>query len=155
VELEWSGNSVGKGQAWLTPGDLALELRVNDTDVKSGNGSAWWEGSAVEIGLKDALNPGPATMVVAIPGGDKPRLLLNDAPFEGGSVKVCRDPAGYVLSLRLPLGAAGIAAGAPFLWEIVCHVSALGTAHGKTRVSWQGSSAPKVDQSRYILAIPA
>jgi len=49
---------------------------------------------------------------------------------------------------------AGIKLGNPFLMEIVSHVNALGTAHCKIRAAWQGSSAPKADQSRYALVVP-
>jgi len=69
-------------------------------------------------------------------------------------VDVCRNPMGYSLSLKIPLDLAGIKLGNPFLMEIVSHVNALGTAHCKIRAAWQGSSAPKADQSRYALVVP-
>lgn len=155
IEIDWSGNAVARGQAWLTESQLALELRVNDTDVKTSKESAWWTGSAVEIGLKDALDSSAmVTMIAAIPDEAAPRLLVNDAPFQGSEAKVCRDLAGYTLSLRLNLAQVGLKSGNPFLFEVVCHVQALGTAHGKIRVAWQGSADPKGDQSRYVLAVP-
>lgn len=155
VALDWSGNAVARGRAWVTPSELALELRVSDTDVKTGNDAAWWEGSAVEIGFKDAFNATGAPSVIAvIPDPERPRLLQKETPFPHGETRVSVDPAGYSLSLRLPLEALHLKPGGAFLWEIVCYVNALGTAHGKTRVAWQGSRAPWSDQSRFIVAVP-
>ena len=154
IELDWSGNAVARGRAWLTPTELALELRVNDTDVKIGKDIFWREKSGVELGIKDAAGSGAQVAILAVlPDSKEPQLLLNDTPFNGGVVKVCGDLAGYSLSLRVPLEAAGVKPGNPFLFEIVCHVNALGTAHGKTRAAWQGSGDPKLDQSRFALAV--
>ncbi|MDD5350368.1 MAG: alpha-glucosidase/alpha-galactosidase [Chthoniobacteraceae bacterium] len=155
VELDWSGNAVARGRVWMEGADLALELRVNDTDVKTGKDISWWKASAVEIGLKDAVLPTAQTaMIVVIPDVEAPQILHNGKPSQSGTAKICRDPSGYALSLRIPLAQVGLQPGNPFLFEVVCHVNALGTAHGNTRAAWQGSNEPRLDQSRYALVIP-
>ena len=154
LEIAWSGLSVARGNVWLTPTELAFDIHVNDTDIKIDKGFPWWEGSALEIGLKDALAPGAPTIVVVIPDPENPRILLNDTPLAGGGAKICCDKAGYSLSLRLNLEQVHLKAGTPFLFDVICHVHTLGTAHGKTRAAWQGSDAPKQDQSRFALAFP-
>ena len=154
IEAEWSGNQVATGKIWQTSKALACELRVNDTDVKIRE-SAFWEGSAVEIGLKDAASPtARTTVLVAIPNPEKPLLLLNHVPLKQSSVALKSDSSGYSLSLRLDLAEVHLKAGTPFLFELVFHVNALGTAHGKNRTAWQGSSRPAAEQIRFARVTP-
>ena len=155
IEVKWSGNTVAQGEVWLTADELACELRVNDTDLIIKE-NLYWEGSAVEIGLKDPLAASVGTVLLAVlPDPANPRLLSAGQPFKGGSVTMRSDKAGYTLSLRVNLEHVQLKPGAPFLFELIFHVQALGTAHGKIRAAWQGSSHPSTDQSRFILALPS
>lgn len=154
IEVKWSGNVVAKGGIGLTPTECVFNLWVNDTNVKI-NQKFPWDGSAVELGFKDPLTPQSSTINLAIlPDPDAPGLLLHGKPYDGGTVTVQKDPSGYNLELRLDLAKAGLSASAPFLFEVICHVSALGTAHGKTRAAWQGSSSLQTDQTRFACGIP-
>ena len=155
LEIKWSGNVVAKGGIGLTPTECVFNLWVNDTDVKT-NKQAFWEGSAVEFGLKDPLSAKPTLLrLTLLPDLEHPELLINNSePYEGGTLSVQKDPSGYNLEVRLDLATAGLSASAPFLFEVVCHVSALGTAHGKTRAAWQGSGNPQADQTRFAWGIP-
>jgi len=88
IEVTWSGNSVAQGKAWLTASELACEFRVNDTDIKIKE-DAFWEGSALEMGLKDALTPGAqVTMLAVTPDPVNPQILVAGKPFTGGSATV-------------------------------------------------------------------
>jgi hypothetical protein len=61
---------------------------------------------------------------------------------------------GYWLSLALDLREVGIASDQPFLREMVFHVNALGTAHGKVRSAWQGSESLPADQKSFRFSHP-
>jgi len=154
IEVKWSGNTVAEGSAWLTEEELALEFRVDDTDIKIVP-AAFWEGSAIEIGLKDAVSPNaPAMLLVMLPDPDAPRILSGGKPFGGGSIRVNCDKGGYSLSARVNLGKTHLDITSSFLLEFIFHVAALGSAHGKIRQAWQGSSNLR-DQSRFALIVPA
>ena len=154
LEVTWSGNLVARGGVWLAGSELVCELRVNDTDIKI-NKEAYWGGSAVEIGLKDALTTGAQGMVlVIVPDPANPQILLGDKPCPGGSVTVSSDKIGYALLFRVNLEELHLNPEAPFLIDLIFHVNALGTAHGKTRAAWQGSPDPYHNQSRFALAVP-
>ena len=154
IEIQWSGNTVAQGDVWLTESELVCQLQVNDTDIKINEG-AFWVGSAVEVGLKDPLTPSAATTVlVVLPDSANAKILSAGQPFQGGCATVRSDKSGYSLLLRVNLEQAQLKPGAPFLCELVFHVNALGTAHGKIRVAWQGSANPGKDQSHFVLALP-
>jgi alpha-galactosidase len=154
LEVKWSGNVVAKGGIGLTSTECVFNLWVNDTDVKI-NQKAFWEGSAVEFALKDPLSA-KSTLVnlTLLPDPEHPELLIQNKPYDGGTLTVQKDPSGYNLEVRVDLAKAGLSASAPFLFEVVCHVSALGTAHGKTRAAWQGSANLQTDQTRFAWGIP-
>ena len=154
IEVQWSGNIVAKGGIGLTPTECVFNLWVNDTDVKI-NKQTLWEGSVVELGLKDPLTPqSHITNLAILPDPDGPGLLLGGKPYDGGSVTMQKDASGYSLEVRVDLAKAGLSAKAPFLFEVICHVSALGTAHGKTRAAWQGSASLETDQTCFAWGIP-
>jgi len=153
-EVKWSGNIVAQGKVSLTPTELVLDLRVNDTDLRVVK-TFFWEGSAVQLGLKDAAKPNaPVTSLMIVPDPANPHILCDEHLFTGGCATVSRDSGGYALSVRVNLEEAHLKAGTPFLLDLVFHVNALGTAHGKIRASWQGSNDLRFDQSRFALAIP-
>jgi len=154
IEVRWSGNLVAQGSIALTKEELALEFRVEDTDLKIEK-AFFWDGSAVEIGLKDALAyDAPITALVVIPDPAAPLVLSNGSPFPGGTATVRCDKGGYTLSARVNLAEARLKSGSPFLFELTFHVAAMGTAHGKIRASWQGTDNLKFDSSRFTLVIP-
>ena len=154
IEVKWSGNTVAHGKLWLTPTELAFDVRVEDTDLKIEK-TFFWEGSAVEVGLQDALHPGaPITALAIIPDPDAPLALCGGSPFAGISATVSRDKGGYTLSARVNLEAAHLKPGSPFLCELAFHVNALGTAHGKIRAAWQGSGNLQFDSSHFALVLP-
>lgn len=152
IEVTWSGNLVAHGKTWLTATDWVCEFRVNDTDIKVSDNV--WEGSALEIGLKDALLPCAPVILAVTPDPVTPQVLCEGKPFAGGCASVTSDKSGYSLSVRLNREQLQLQAKNPFLVEFVFHVNALGTAHGKIRAAWQGSSNPRLDQSRFALAVP-
>ena len=154
LEIKWSGNVAAHGGVWMTPTELAFDFRVDDTDLQFDR-ACFWDGSAVELGLKDAVTPGaPATVLVIIPDPAQPQILSNDQPFKGASATVHKDGSGYNLSLRINLEAAHLKPATPFLFNLIFHVNALGTAHEKIRASLQDAGNMKVDQSRFMLAVP-
>lgn len=153
-EVRWSGNTVADGSAWLTAGEFAVEMRVEDTDLKI-HESDYWESSFVGVALKDALSPDALTRIfVVLPDSKKPRAIVDGKTWAGCKVGVRADKGGYSLSLRINLKAAGLTASRPFLWEMMFHVNALGTAHGRIRHTWHGTSDLRTDQSRFALAVP-
>lgn len=155
IEVKWSGNTVAEGGAWLTDEEFAMELHVNDTDIAPAKSSNFWEGSAVEIGLKSMETPdAPTKILVVLPDPANPQILSEGDPVEGASVSITKDQAGYTVTTNLNLKKTGLSKTMPFLLELAFHVNALGTAHGKIRAAWQESSAPKVDQSRFALVVP-
>ena len=153
IETRWSGNNVAQGTVWLTLTQLAFELRVDDTDLKI-EPVAFWDGSAVELGLKDAITAeAPVTTLVILPDPSNPQILSGGKPLAGAFATVCKDQGGYSLSVRLNLESVHLKVTNPFLLDLIFHISALGTAHGKIRAAWQGSNNLKLDQSRYALAV--
>lgn len=155
IEIKWSGNIVAKGGIGLTPAECVFNLWVNDTDVKTDK-KRLWEGSVIELGLKNPLTPqADVTNLAILPAPEGPELLLGGKPYGGGSVTVEKDASGYSLELRVDLARAGLNAEKPFLFEVICHVNALGTAHGKTRAAWQGSKTLETDQPPFAWGIPA
>ncbi len=154
VAVKWSGNEVAKGRAWLTGAELALEVEVNDTGVKIAPAQFWWDGSAIEIGLKNAATNAPANVIMVLPDEQSPKFVSNRQYIDCGNASVRKTGAGYTATIKLPLAAAGLKPGDPFLFELIFHVSALGTAHGKIRASWQGSGDIVNDQSRFLLVNP-
>ncbi len=154
LETKWSGNTVAEGSIGMTPAELIIDLRVNDTDLAI-NPKLFWEASAVELCVKDAVTvDASATLLAILPDPENPRILSNQKPFEGGTVTVCQDPAGYSLGIRLDLKKVGLDIANPFLFELLFHVNALGTAHGRIRAAWQGTNDIKLDKSRFALGIP-
>jgi len=154
VEVTWSSNKVAEGGISLTREELTIDLQVNDTDLKLGE-KYLWEGSAVEIGLKDASSwNSPLVTLVVLPDPVTPQILFNDAPFDGGSAQVFQDASGYRLIVKVNLKKAHLKESTPFLFDMIFHVHALGTAHGNVRAFWQGAAQWKFDQSRFALMIP-
>ncbi len=158
-DVEWSGNLVARCSSWLTDQEWVIEARVDDTDVQIR--PYFVDGSAIEIGFKDAAQPIAApTVLVALPDSGDPRVLLNPGysggeRFEGAEVDVCVDDSGYRLLLKLQRKALGLGDATPFLTDIVFHVNALGTAHGKICKAWNDShSQIKMDVSRFVLLVP-
>ncbi len=162
IRIEWSGNKVADCNLWLTSSELVLEAHVDDTDIKT-DSKAFWEASAVELGIKDPLLPAsPVTPVVILPNPEKPEVVAWNRGFTGGdavrgaSATVCQDANGYTLALRLNLAEIGIKPGSPLLFEMVFFVNALGTAHGRISASWKGTADFFFgDQSRFALLTPA
>lgn len=154
IEARWSGNLVAQGTVALNSEELMLELRVDDTDLKIEK-KFFWEGSAIELGLRDALTPNASiTSFAIIPDPAAPLAIFSEKPFPGVQSKVVRDKSGYLLTARINLAQANLKPGNPFLIEMIFHVNALGTAHGKIRSAWQGSSNLKFDSSRFAIVIP-
>lgn len=153
LEIQWSGNTVAKNHLSLTSQKLLTETHVDDTDVKIDEGS-YWEGSAVEVVLKDATTTTSKTCALVIfPDAKHPKVVRDGEIFPGAVVSVRGGKAGYDLSLEIDLKSAGITPKKPFLLELIYHVNALGTAHGKIRHAWQGSGNLKAE-ARFGLAIP-
>lgn len=154
LEVKWSGNTVAETYLSLTSQKLLVEAHVDDTDVKIDE-AAFWEGSAFEIGLKDATSTTAKTVaLVVLPDATHPKVLRDGEIFSGATVSVRGGKAGYDLSLEIDLASVEFEADKPFLLELIYHVNALGTAHGKIRHAWQGSTHLERDASRFALAIP-
>ncbi|HWL52527.1 MAG TPA: alpha-glucosidase/alpha-galactosidase [Chthoniobacteraceae bacterium] len=157
--VTWSGNLVAECSSWLTDEQWIIEARVDDTDVRVA--PYFIDGSALEIGFKDPSGTLAApTVLVALPDRDEPRVLLNPGysggeRFEGAGVEVCIDDTGYRLRVGFDRKALGLEEARPFLTDIVFHVNALGTAHGKICKAWNDShSQIKMDVSRFVLMVP-
>jgi hypothetical protein len=162
MRVEWSGNLVADCQLSVRGGHLVLEASVDDTDVAIDT-KAFWEASAISLGIKDPLLPeAPVIPIVILPDPANPQVCFWSNRFSRGesvpdsSATVCKDANGYKLSLRLSFEQAGIKPGSPFLFEATFCVNALGTAHGRISASWQGSWGPMYpDQSRFALLTPS
>ncbi len=156
-QVEWSGNRVADGTLWLTPETVELEVAVDDTDLRTD--PCYFDGSAVEIALRDPAKAAtPEPPLVVFPDEANPRVMIDSwftegRPYDGATAKVHRDASGYVLRLSVDRAKAGIASG-PFLCDMIFHVNALGTAHGKIAASWQGSHALRAGAIHYALLIP-
>ncbi len=153
IDAQWSGNPVAKGRAWIEEAELRLEVEIDDTDAKVVEG-AWWEGSALEIGLKDAFSDTRSPLLVITPDAANPSMLLNGQPLKKGTVAIRRAVGNYTVAAGIPFEVVGIRPGTPFLFELVFHVNALGTAHGKIRTAWQGSANAGSDASHFLLVVP-
>ena len=154
ITVRWSGNPVAEGGVWMSNNELSIELRVNDTDPKF-NEKASGQGSAIEIGLKDpVVSTAPLVVLVISPDSTAPKILFDGKPFDGGSVTVCADTTGYNMIAKVDLTKVNLSPSNPFLLDLIFHVNALGTAHGKVRAVWQGTSDWNRDQSRFALMIP-
>ena len=156
IVVRWSGNPAAEGNVWLSPEELGFELRVEDTDIKI-DSEAFWVGSAVEVAVRDALSSSaPVTVLAILPEASGARILNSSTrkPFDAGCAVASVDKGGYQLSVRLNLAALKLKTNAPFLLDLVFHINALGTAHGKIRTAWQGSEDMKTNQSRFALVIP-
>lgn len=154
LEVLWSGNQVARGQAWLQGSELVLELRVHDTHIHTVP-DFYWDGSAVELGLKDSLASTTACQhILVLPGAAHAEVLVNNQPSPAVAARVHLGRSGYDLAIRLDCPLLGIDPARPFLWDLVFHINALGSAHGKIRQSWQGSANLITDQSHFALAIP-
>jgi alpha-galactosidase/6-phospho-beta-glucosidase family protein len=156
IEVKWSGNTVARGSAWLTPQELVVELRVEDTDVKPDPTGNWWEGSAIQIGLLDPALPEAHIVkeLVILPDLKNPEIHFERKPYAGAKVTVSGDSSGYSTTAHIDLAAAGLTPMTPFLFEMIFHVNALGTAHGKIRQPWQGAQNLWNGQSHFALAVP-
>jgi|GEM_PF-4749 len=142
--VTWSGNTVAECTLWTGGGKLFLDAHINDTDLKTA--PIFWDGSALSLAIKNPLLPDtPVIPIVVIPDPDEPKVIewkhtfLAGDPLPGASACVTRDASGYQLRLELDMKNAGIEPGAPFLFDTVIHVNALGTAHGRVSASWAGS----------------
>lgn len=145
---------MAEGRSWFEGDLLHFEIDVVDTDVRAVP-AFYWEGSAVEIGLKEVSSSTPGCChYVLLPDGPKPSVLLNGQLHPPAKSSLHLDKTGYRISFALDLREVGIAGHQPFLWELVFHVNALGTAHGKLRSAWQGSENLTADQSRFALVVP-
>lgn len=155
VSIDWSGNRVASGALELLDDSLVLDMTVEDTDLRAVP-EAFWEGSTVEVALKDfASGDGSCFVAVVVPTPGKSVVLVANRPFPGASAETEAGRDGYHLRAVVNLSAAGLAADRPFLLEIAVQVNALGTAHGRIRQAWQGSAQFIADQSRFALIVPA
>ncbi len=140
LEVEWAGNPVAKGGLWIADGALQIEATIEDTDLKASS-VLYSAGSAVEISLRDPLAAGAKWRgVVVLPDPADPQVLQRErfargAPLEGGSAGVVPGEGAYTVRASIPLAVAGISG--PFLCDIVFHINALGTAHGRIRKPWR------------------
>ncbi len=154
IRVEWSGNTVAEGKLLVGGGCIGLEMRVNDSDVRP-DPDKFWDGSALELFFAP-LGKGTITQIVGLPGRKLGRVIhAQDRQPVSGAKCVCRaDKAGYNVSLSVPLEAARIQAGKPFLFDLQVRVNALGDAHGRVGQCWQGSTQPHVESVRYALIEP-
>ena len=159
IEVIWSGNTVAEGGIGLTPDELILDLKVNDTDLRVDE-QKFWENSSIEIALKDSKSAElPHTKLVILPDPAQPKIQLDKGgartPFTGGSLQVSKDSSGYHLIAKLSLKEVGLSKDSPFLFDMVFHVTALGTAHGNVRAFWQGDgTAWGIGQYRFAVITP-
>ncbi len=154
VCIEWSGNTVAQGTLSLEKSALKLALRVSDTDIRI-HREVLWEGSAIELFFAPVVGKG-TIQLVALPDTKKPVLLSTQGrkSVPGAKIAVRADKGGYDFEVSIPLKAAGIVPGKPFLMELQVRVNALGDAHGRMSATWQGSRNPHLECGHYALIVP-
>jgi hypothetical protein len=174
LEIRWTGELAASGTLALvddandaTGKTLELQLHVNDTDLHASQPHFFWEGSALELSLQQALTANaPIHSFLILPdkaadnaaaGTEIPLHFFRatepaDAPGLRGTL--ARNPGGYAATLCLGLGTLGLSPEKPILFDLALQISALGTAHGKVRATWQGSESIRTDSSRFGLLIP-
>ncbi|MFQ3670192.1 MAG: alpha-glucosidase/alpha-galactosidase, partial [Verrucomicrobiia bacterium] len=154
IRVEWSGNMVAEGKMSVGGGKLTLELRVNDSDIRT-VADYFWDGSVLELFFAP-LAKGSITQIAALPVGRRGKVFYaHDREPVPGAQFTCRaDKAGYDAVVSVPLEAAGVSATKPFLFELQVRVNALGDAHGRVGQAWQGSTQPHVESIRYAVIEP-
>jgi alpha-galactosidase len=155
LEVLWSGNVMATGTLAMEPRGVRLKLRVADTDITVQKGQ-FWDASAIELFFAPAGGAGGAPVqVVGLPDPRQPLVIQpKGKPVPGATLTVRADKGGYHAELWVPWKSAGLAGGAPFLFELQIRVNALGDAHGRVGQAWQGSRHPHVESAHYALVLP-
>ncbi len=134
-KLQLAGFDAAVGSLKRTDKHLEVRMRITDSDIKP-NEAAPHKGSVVELFFASEDKP-VIKQVFAIPGKKSGVQLVyrghNKIP--GASVTAKRSKIDYSFTAKIPLSEIGVAKKGPFLFDVLCTLSALGDAHSGGRCS--------------------
>ncbi len=159
-ELELGGFTAVEGSLTHSAKNVALKLKVHDSDIRKNKGPLWRQPSMLEFFVAPDAKARPKQFFVApaTNGKDDPAVLKPDGKVAPRGIKASQATTEmfYEVELQATKKSLGLSEGTDgFLFDLIANLGALGDAHsgGRTALNRQMNSAEST--AHYSAVAPA